>query len=105
MRFAAFDIRRDPSKEWALVFSALAIAGVSISLFVRRRRVWVRVGTPPTAADPNAGPPGDGLIVEVAGLARRDDPALAGEVAEISAAIVGNDHREQDESDDGLGSR
>ena len=53
-----------------------------ISLSVRRRRVWVRVRS---AAD--GGPAR--TVVEVAGLARRDDPGLDAEIAAVLAAITG----------------
>ncbi len=76
-RFAALDIRRDPSKPWALGTSLLALAGVTLSLFVQRRRVWVR------AVDGADGR----TVVEVAGLARGEDAGLAGAVAAVAAAL------------------
>ena len=38
-RYAALDVRYDPSKLWVLGFALVALAGVTVSLFVRRRRV------------------------------------------------------------------
>lgn len=78
-RFAAFDVRHDPTKDWVLLTSVLALAGLTTSLFVPRRRVWVRAL------------PGDGgrTVVEVAGLSRRDgDTGLAGEVDAVLAQLV-----------------
>jgi cytochrome c biogenesis protein len=42
-RWASFQIAYDPGKEIALIFVALAIIGLTMSLFIRRRRVWVKV--------------------------------------------------------------
>ncbi len=38
-RYAAFDIRYDPTKFYVLGFAAAALAGLTASLFLRRRRV------------------------------------------------------------------
>jgi cytochrome c biogenesis protein len=77
-RFAALDVRRDPATTPALVFALLAIAGLTLSLFVPRRRLWVR-----------AVPGPDGrTVVHVAGLARGSDAGLAGEVDAVAAATV-----------------
>ena len=37
------DVRYDPSKFWVLAAALAALAGVTASLFVSRRRLWVRV--------------------------------------------------------------
>jgi cytochrome c biogenesis protein len=77
-RYAALDIRFDPTKGWALTMAVLALAGVTASLFVRRRRTWVRVGRD-----------GEGrTLVQVAGLARGDDPGLAAEIEGLSAQVL-----------------
>ncbi len=85
-RFAAFGVRHDPAKGWALGFSVLAIAGLVASLFVPRRRVWVKVA----GAGPQA--PADGreagvIVVEVAALARSEDPRLEVEVAHLATRL------------------
>lgn len=66
-RWASFQIASDPGKEAALIASVLAMIGLSLSLFIQRRRVWVKV-----RPDPETG----GTTVEVAGLAKAsgDDP-------------------------------
>src|SRR5262249_14250656 len=76
-RYAALDIRHDPSDGWALAAAMLTLAGLVASLFVRRRGVWVR-------------PSGDGAttVVEVAGLARREDPGLVAEVASVLDSVL-----------------
>ena len=78
-RWASLQVARDPGTGPALGAAALALAGLMLSLFVRRRRVWVRAGT---------GPDGR-TLVEVAGLARTEPEAtgLADEVREIADDI------------------
>jgi len=74
-RFASLDIHRDPSQGWVLVFAILVLAGLLTSLFVPRRRVWVKAIESADA---------DGVRLEYAGLARGEDPALERAVAEIA---------------------
>lgn len=76
-RWATLQVAHDPGKEPALGAAALALAGLMLSLFVRRRRVWVRVST----AD------GGRTLVEVAGLARTEGEGLAEEVGEIATEL------------------
>jgi cytochrome c biogenesis protein len=85
-RFAAFGVRHDPAKGWALGFSVLAITGLVASLFVPRRRVWVRVAAPvPGAGEPPRDGAGAGdIVVEVAALARSEDPRLQAEVRQLA---------------------
>jgi cytochrome c biogenesis protein len=80
-RFAGLSIRHDPGKGLTLVSALLALAGLVLSLVVRRRRVFVRVS------------PGDvpgRTVVAVGGLAKDDDDGLQEVVEEILAAV---DHR------------
>jgi cytochrome c biogenesis protein len=77
-RYVALDLRHDPSLAWVLTFALLALTGLTGSLFLPRRRVWVRSWTH------------DGVThVEIAGLARGDDAGLDGEVARTLGAIPG----------------
>ena len=76
-RWASFQIAHDPGKELALLSSLIAIAGLMLSLFVRRRRLWVKVA-----------PDGDAAtLVQVAGLAKTDVGGLPDEVAEVAALL------------------
>jgi len=76
-RWASLQVSDDPGKEPALVAAIAALTGLMLSLFVRRRRVWVRA----TAM-------ADGrTLVQVAGLARTESESLAAEVGEIAAAL------------------
>ncbi|MFE7846268.1 cytochrome c biogenesis protein ResB [Microbacterium sp. NPDC057407] len=73
-RYASLSIHRDAAAAWVLVFAVLATAGLLAALFVPRRRMWVKVT-----------PSGAGLRVEYAGLARGEDPTLAGAVDQFAA--------------------
>lgn len=78
-RFVALELHADPAQGWVLLFAMLATAGLLTSLFIPRRRVWIKV-TP--AAD------GDGVDAEYAGLARGEDPRLAAAVTELADGHV-----------------
>jgi cytochrome c biogenesis protein len=71
-RFASLDVSYNPGGIWVLLFALLALAGVTTSLLVPRRRVWVR--------NTDEG-------FEVAALARGDDPVLEKVVADVAKAL------------------
>jgi len=74
LRFGSFDIHHDPTQGWVLLFAVLVLLGLLASLFVPRRRVWVKA----IRRD-------DGSVrLEYAGLARGDDPALEAAVADLA---------------------
>lgn len=74
-------VSRNAGKELALLGALLAIAGLLPTLFVRRRRVWVRVRTDPT--DPAAG-----TVVELAGLDRvESSDDLTAEIESLRTAL------------------
>src|SRR5690606_28438503 len=75
-RFAAFDVRWDPSVPWMGLFAGLAFLGLAASLFLPRRRLWLRI-------EPTSG----GSVVHAAALARGDDPGLQRELDRVVAAI------------------
>jgi len=77
--YGTFDVAHDPGKEFALIAAILAIAGLSLSLFIPRRRVWVRV-TKPSASSGAA-------TVEVAGLSRTDEAGLRPAVDELVESV------------------
>ena len=83
-RFAAFDLRRDPALGWLLGFALAALAGLAASLFLPRRRLWVRASPSPSAQDE-----GPTTVVTAAGLARGDDVGLAPELGRVLAALLG----------------
>jgi cytochrome c biogenesis protein len=77
-RYAALNVRSDPTKIWVLVFAVIALAGLTASLFINRRRVWVRAVSDPEGR----------TVVEVAGLVRQENLDLGPEVDVIMAAVT-----------------
>ena len=80
-RWASFQIAFDPGKEIALIASALAITGLMLSLFVRRRRVWLKM---------SPGPDG-GTVVEIAGLNRAEGGDVIADIQVVTEAAVGKE--------------
>ena len=78
-RFASFDIHDDPSQGWVLVFALLILAGLLVSLFVPRRRMWVKAARRPDGT----------TVLEYAGLARGEDPGLEAAVAAFADKHAG----------------
>lgn len=73
--FANLSLAHDPGRWLALAAAVLVIAGVSMSLLLQRRRVWVRVRH-------------DGVTVaEVAGLSRSGGGRVVDDVREIGAVL------------------
>ncbi|MFB6809730.1 cytochrome c biogenesis protein ResB [Streptomyces sp. NPDC056387] len=76
-RWATFTITRQPGSGLALAGAIAAIGGLAGSLFIQRRRVWVRAV---------AGR--DGVtVVEMAGLGRSESARLPEELGQLAAAL------------------
>lgn len=60
--WVSLQVNSDPGKTWALLAALLAVAGLVISLGIRRRRVWVRARREE----------GRRTVVEIGGLTRTD---------------------------------
>ncbi|MCG7321403.1 cytochrome c biogenesis protein ResB [Arsenicicoccus bolidensis] len=75
-RFAGLSVRYDPGKPVALLGAVLVLVGLVLSLVVRRRRAFVRIGER------------DGrTLLEVAGLAKNDDPRLGEAVDDLTEQL------------------
>ena len=77
-RYASFDVHRDYTRTPVAIFAGLMIAGLLVALLVPRRRLWVKVTERGE----------DGLLIEIAGLARGEDPQLQRAVAGLTSAIT-----------------
>lgn len=76
-RWASFQIAFDPGKELTLAAAVIATLGLMASLFVRRRRLWVRVI------------PGQTTVVEVGGLGRSETLDVQSDVDVLVERIRG----------------
>ena len=43
MPFINLQVSHDPAQVWVLVFALTMMAGLLVSLVVRRRRIWIRI--------------------------------------------------------------
>jgi cytochrome c biogenesis protein len=77
-RYIGVDIHHNPGQLYALIFALLAVAGLVTSLYVNRRRVWVRTGTHPDGR----------TMVEYGLLARGEDHRLAAEAETIRGLLT-----------------
>ncbi|RPF41164.1 cytochrome c biogenesis protein [Streptomyces sp. Ag109_G2-6] len=76
-RWATFSVTHQPASGLALGGAVIAIGGLAASLFVQRRRIWVR-----------AVRGADGVtVVEMAGLGRSESAKLPEELSVLSAAL------------------
>ncbi|MFJ3975740.1 cytochrome c biogenesis protein ResB [Streptomyces sp. NPDC090021] len=76
-RWATFSVTQQPGSGLALAGAIAAIAGLAGSLFIQRRRIWVRAV---------AGK--DGVtVVEMAGLGRSESAKLPEELADLAATL------------------
>jgi cytochrome c biogenesis protein len=86
--FVNLQVSHDPAQIWVLIFAMTMMAGLLVSLVVRRLRIWVRV-SPVTADSENAQATGT-VNVEIGGLARTDNSGWGDEferlVQRLSAA-------------------
>jgi cytochrome c biogenesis protein len=84
-RFVGLEVRHDPAKGWVGLFAALAVIGLASSLFIPRRRVWVKFVE---GADGQESGSDSGRIIELGLLARGEDPRLAVEAKALRAALA-----------------
>ncbi|MGZ3117041.1 cytochrome c biogenesis protein ResB [Streptomyces sp. H62] len=75
--WANFQVTEQPASGWALAGSVAAILGLAGSLFIQRRRVWVR-----------AVKGADGVtVVEMAGLGRSESAKVPEELGDLAGAL------------------
>jgi cytochrome c biogenesis protein len=80
--WATFQVTQDPGKLLALLAGCGMVLGLCLSLFVRRRRVWVRVSEPAGGAVE-----GRRTVVELGGLGRTGSEAFATEFAALTERL------------------
>ncbi|MBV9321474.1 MAG: cytochrome c biogenesis protein ResB, partial [Mycobacterium sp.] len=80
--FINMQVSHDPGQVWVLVFALTMMAGLLVSLLVRRHRVWIRIV--PAAADTGSGT----VNVEVGGLARTDNSGWGREFERLTERLL-----------------
>ncbi|MFH8368731.1 cytochrome c biogenesis protein ResB [Streptomyces sp. NPDC018031] len=75
--WATFQISHKPGTPGALVGAVAALVGLAASLFIQRRRVWVRAVTQPDGT----------TLVEMAGLGRSESAKLPEELADLAVDL------------------
>jgi cytochrome c biogenesis protein len=76
--FINVQVSHDPAQVWVLVFALTMMAGLLVSLVVRRRRIWVRL----TPAGPGT------VSVELGGLARTDNSGWGDEFERLTQRLL-----------------
>ncbi|MCV7384992.1 cytochrome c biogenesis protein ResB [Mycolicibacter longobardus] len=79
--FVNIQLSHDPAQLWVLVFAMTMMAGLVVSLVVRRRRIWIRI-TPGESSTVN---------VELGGLARTDNSGWGDEFERLSTKLFGKE--------------
>jgi cytochrome c biogenesis protein len=77
--FVNLQVSHDPGQTWVLVSAIAMMAGLVVSLLVRRRRVWVRLA-------PSDRP--DTVNVELGGLARTDNSGWGDEFERLTGRLL-----------------
>lgn len=77
-RYIGVDIHHNPGQLYALIFALLAVGGLILSLYINRRRAWIRTGTHDDGR----------TMVEYGLLARGEDHRLAAEAAAIRSLLA-----------------
>lgn len=79
--FINVQVSHDPAQVWVLVFAMTMMAGLLVSLLVRRRRIWIRIA-----------PGGPGTVnVELGGLARTDNSGWGDEFERLTQRLLPED--------------
>ncbi len=76
--FINVQVSHDPAQVWVLVFALTMMAGLLVSLVVRRRRIWVRIW--PAQAGT--------VSVELGGLARTDNSGWGDEFERLTERLL-----------------
>jgi cytochrome c biogenesis protein len=84
--FANMQVAADPGRWIALWAVVAGLIGISLSLFVHRRRVWVRVSSDHDGR----------TLVEVAGLAQTEWSGLAPEVDAVVQKLSDHQHAQEE---------
>ncbi|WP_137725250.1 cytochrome c biogenesis protein ResB [Prescottella subtropica] len=82
--FVNLQVSHDPAQQWVLVSALTMMAGLLLSLVVKRRRVWVRIHPATDPADKRR------TVVELGGLARTDQAGWGDEFDRLRTRLLGD---------------
>ena len=85
--FVNVQVSHDPGQVWVLISSMSMMAGLLVSLVVRRRRIWARISGSGTDSQPGT------VKVELGGLARTDNSGWGGEFEKLTEVLEQNESR------------
>ncbi|MFT4127729.1 MAG: cytochrome c biogenesis protein ResB [Gordonia sp. (in: high G+C Gram-positive bacteria)] len=88
-RWVSVQVSHDPAQKWVLVSAIAMLAGLLVSLLVRRRRIWARLV--PEASPERADTGARRTVVDIAGLARTDQAGWGEGFDEQAAALLDPD--------------
>ncbi|MFD4365920.1 cytochrome c biogenesis protein ResB [Rhodococcus sp. NPDC058521] len=94
--FVNLQVSHDPAQKWVLVTALTMMAGLLVSLVIKRRRVWARI-YPAEAV-------GDGprrTVVELGGLARTDQAGWGDEFDRLGSRLLADDDTKPDAQESG----
>jgi cytochrome c biogenesis protein len=84
--FVNVQVSHDPGQTWVLVFAITMMAGLLVSLLVRRRRVWIRII--PATSHTGMTPATSTVNVELGGLARTDNSGWGDEFERLTRRLT-----------------
>jgi len=85
--FVNLQVSHDPAQIWVLAFALTMMAGLLVSLVIRRRRIWARL-TPCAAIDAANGGGTGTVNVELGGLARTDNSGWGDEFERLTERLL-----------------
>jgi cytochrome c biogenesis protein len=85
--FVNLQVSHDPGQLWVLVFALSMMAGLLVSLVIRRRRIWIRVTPCPAIGAANGDSTGT-VNVELGGLARTDNSGWGDEFERLTDRLT-----------------
>ncbi|OBK70817.1 cytochrome c biogenesis protein ResB [Mycobacterium sp. 1274761.0] len=85
--FINVQVSHDPAQVWVLVSALTMMAGLLVSLIVRRRRVWVRITPADARSVEHLSGPGT-VSVELGGLARTDNSGWGDEFERLTHRLL-----------------
>ncbi|QLY32284.1 cytochrome c biogenesis protein ResB [Nocardia huaxiensis] len=83
--FVNVQVSHDPAQGWVLVSALTMMAGLLVSLLVKRRRIWLRVYPDQTPGDQRR------TVVEMGGLARTDQAGWGAEFDRLRTRLLATD--------------